>query len=200
MGKARLEAFSDGVFAIAITLLVLEIHIPAIRGANTPRVQFEGLLHQWPAYVVYAATFATIGIMWMNHNRLFAAITRVTHETMVANLALLAAVCFLPFLTDALSAYGISPVTSAAYALGFVPISLAFTWLRSAVHRAEGIPVVLDAWNIVGLTIYPVAAAVGYFFPYAGIALIAGIAVFYLLPKEFRTAPAEHSDPREEAL
>ena len=92
--SARLEAFSDGVFAIAITLLVLELKVPPFDAALGP-----ALLERWPSYVAFVLSFAMIGIMWLNHHRLFAYIRRVDHMLVVINGMLLLGVTFLPFPT-----------------------------------------------------------------------------------------------------
>ncbi|HYL05988.1 MAG TPA: TMEM175 family protein, partial [Thermoanaerobaculia bacterium] len=90
----RLEAFSDGVFAIAITLLILEIRVPAARVAAV------GLRHAlgeaWPSYIAYTLSFAIIGIMWANHHNICRFIGRANHTLVMLNLGLLFFVAFLP--------------------------------------------------------------------------------------------------------
>jgi uncharacterized membrane protein len=98
---ARIEAFSDGVFAIAITLLVLELKIPS-PGSTSLGV---ALARQWPSYVSFVISFAFIGIMWINHHRLFNHITRSDNVLMVLNLALLFGVTAVPFPTAVLAAH-----------------------------------------------------------------------------------------------
>jgi uncharacterized membrane protein len=93
MESRRAEAFSDGVFAIAITLLVLGLKLP---GGGTLTYQ---LLHDWPQYFAYVVSFITIGIMWMNHHTMLAHITRVDRPLLVINLLLLMAVVAIPFPT-----------------------------------------------------------------------------------------------------
>src|SRR5215471_12855867 len=98
---ARIEAFSDGVFAIAITLLILEIRVP--RPADGPLgVQ---LMRQWPSYVSFMISFCFIGIMWVNHHRLFNHIRRSDNLLMLFNLLLLLGVTFVPFPTSVLAAH-----------------------------------------------------------------------------------------------
>jgi uncharacterized membrane protein len=99
----RVEAFSDGVFAIAITLLILDIKVP--RGLSGPAALMAALLDQWPAYLAFLTSFATIGIMWVNHHRLFTLIRRVDHTLLLLNGLLLLGVTFVPFPTAVLSAY-----------------------------------------------------------------------------------------------
>jgi len=91
----RLEAFSDGVFAIAITLLVLDIAVPA-RDLDD---LWRGIAHQWPSYLAYATSFITIGGIWMAHHGMFRRLRYANTRVMQVNLLLLMAVSFLPFPT-----------------------------------------------------------------------------------------------------
>ena len=95
---ARIEAFSDGVFAIAITLLILEIKIPVENGDLANQ-----LLRQWPSYIAFVISFLFIGIMWINHHRLFNHIKRSDNVLMVLNLLLLLGVTSVPFPTAVLA-------------------------------------------------------------------------------------------------
>ena len=95
MDRGRTEAFSDGVFAVAITLLVLNFHTPE---GNLR----SGLLHMWPSLLAYAVSFLTVGIMWMNHHAMFRHVVRVDRPLQLLNLVLLMAVVLVPFPTDML--------------------------------------------------------------------------------------------------
>ena len=97
----RLEAFSDGVFAVAITLLVLNIRIPDSNTGDLWKVFFG----QWQLLVAYAISFFTIGVMWLNHHRLFQHIKRVDTGLMLLNLLLLSVIVFIPVPTALLSEY-----------------------------------------------------------------------------------------------
>src|SRR5262249_7042824 len=92
----RVEAFSDGVYAIAITLLILEVKVPHGNLA-------DGLLHLWPSFLAYLLGFSTIGVMWLNHHRLFQMIHRVDDVLLFLNLLLLLLVSFTPFPTAVLA-------------------------------------------------------------------------------------------------
>jgi uncharacterized membrane protein len=109
---ARLEAFSDGVIAIAITLLILEVKIPHVRAGNLA----AALGDQWPSYVAYALTFVVIGIMWMNHHRVFELIGRTDRGLLFVNLMMLMGIAFLPFPTALLADYVVDGGTNAAVA------------------------------------------------------------------------------------
>ena len=94
-GTTRTEAFSDGVFAIAITLLVLDLNIPQSGYEHL----LSSILHEWPAYLAYATSFMTIGGVWLAHHGLFARLQYVDQRLMRLNLLLLMVVAFLPFPT-----------------------------------------------------------------------------------------------------
>src|ERR1700735_5793616 len=94
MDSRRAEAFSDGVFAIAITLLVLDLRLPGAGPEHDTLI--HQLLHAWPQYFAYVVSFLTIGIMWMNHHTIFANITRVDRPLPVLHLLLLLGVGACP--------------------------------------------------------------------------------------------------------
>jgi uncharacterized membrane protein len=97
----RLEAFSDGVISIAITLLVLEISIPEAR----PGKLFDALAKQWPSYAAFVLSFVVIGIMWVSHHSMFERIANVDRRLLFLNLLLLMGIAFLPFPTALLASY-----------------------------------------------------------------------------------------------
>ena len=97
----RIEAFSDGMFAIAITLLILEVKVPAVEQGRLA----AALLRQWPSYLAFFLSFAYIGIMWMNHHRMFTHIRRSNDTLLVLNLLLLLGVTAVPFPTAVLAAH-----------------------------------------------------------------------------------------------
>lgn len=92
----RLEAFSDGIFAIAMTLLILEIRLPE---EIAPGNLGHALLHLWRSYLAFLTSFATIGVMWVNHHRIFNLIRRTDQAILALNLLLMLGVTFLPFPT-----------------------------------------------------------------------------------------------------
>jgi uncharacterized membrane protein len=125
---ARLEAFSDGVFAIAITLLVLEIKVPATSALVQLGGLWPALAQRWPNYVGYVVSFLIIGIMWVNHHALFAYIRRVDRPLMLANLLLLMGVGFLPFPTAILAEH-LADQAARTQATAFYGATLIFTSL-----------------------------------------------------------------------
>jgi uncharacterized membrane protein len=102
MSTNRLEAFSDGVFAIAITLLVLEIHVPEPGSGESLGHE---LLAQWPSYAAFVVSFLTIGIIWINHHAMVRRLRRADHSILIWNLLLLMTVSALPFTTALMATY-----------------------------------------------------------------------------------------------
>ena len=96
-----MEAFSDGIFAIAATLLILNVQVPhASAGQLTHQ-----LLELWPSYIAYATSFVTIGVMWLNHHAIFSRVARVDRPLVVFNLFMLGVISFLPFPTQVLGGH-----------------------------------------------------------------------------------------------
>lgn len=120
--STRVEAFSDGVFSIAITLLVLELAVPAMRGEFANR-----LLDEWPSYLAYLAAFATIGVLWMGHHTVFSLITGVDAGLLWRNLVLLLTVSVVPFPTAVIaSAYRVgSDADQAAAVVSYAVVGMA---------------------------------------------------------------------------
>jgi uncharacterized membrane protein len=101
----RLETFSDGVIAIAITLLVLEVHVPDPAEISGNRELWRALGDLWPEYVGYLLSFVIIGIMWANHHNIFKHIARTDQNLIVINTGLMLSIAFIPFTTDLLAEY-----------------------------------------------------------------------------------------------
>lgn len=110
----RLEAFSDGVFAVAITLLILNIGLPEADKLMDDAALWQALSDRWPAFLAYVISFLTIGVMWLNHHRLFTHIKRTNTPLMFINLLLLLIIVFIPFPTSLLADYIHSPNDHAA--------------------------------------------------------------------------------------
>ncbi|MFO1534583.1 MAG: TMEM175 family protein [Thermoplasmatota archaeon] len=138
---ARLEAFSDGVFAIAITLLVLELRVP-------DGDLLRGLLHEWPSFLSFSLSFVTILIMWTNHHANLSHVVRADGRLLFANGFLLMLVTFLPFPTAVLAEHladGDANVAATFYAGTFVLINLVWAgfWrsiVRGRAHLAPTLP------------------------------------------------------------
>ncbi|MFB9235966.1 TMEM175 family protein [Plantactinospora siamensis] len=138
LSTGRLEAFSDGVFAIAITLLVLDLVVPP-RDERHGESLAAALGHEWPAYFAYLVSFLVIGIIWVNHHALCGLVRRVDRLTLFANLFLLLTVSVIPFPTRLLAEYltaGADAHTAAAvYSGTMLMMAIAFTLLFLALTR-----------------------------------------------------------------
>src|SRR3954464_12167201 len=124
-----MEAFSDGVFAIAATLLVLEFTVSS--GPTAPPLGSQ-LLHLWPSYLAYVTSFVTIGIIWMNHHTVVGCMRGVDRTLLFLNLLLLMTVAFLPFPTRLVADYLNEPderYAVFAYAATFVVMSIVYNAL-----------------------------------------------------------------------
>ena len=141
----RLEAFSDGVFAVAITLLVLNIKIPGLdlpsnELPNDTILWQKKLLEEWPSLIAYVTSFATIGIMWLNHHRLFTHIKRTDTGLLLLNLLLLLFIVLVPVPTALLAEYVVRPNEHAAaiiYSGTFFVMACCFNllWRYASYHN-----------------------------------------------------------------
>ncbi len=136
----RLEAFSDGVFAIAITLLVLELKVPSLTVASgSPAELGKALLRQWPSYIGLVTSFFTILIMWVHHHAILRNVRRTDAWLHFANGCLLLGITFVPYPTSVLAAYLQTPAAKMAagfYAGTFVFIALCFyLFIRAAFRK-----------------------------------------------------------------
>lgn len=193
---ARIEAFSDGIFAIAITLLILEIHVPHEEPLGA------ALLRLWPSYLAFLASFVTIGVMWMNHHRLFNLIERSDQALLALNLLLMLGVSVVPFPTAVVAAHiGTSGARVAVCVLSgwFVFIAVIFNVLwRYASAGDRLLAHNVDHASVHGITrqyafgplYYFVALLIGVVSPVASVVFNLALAVFFAIPT--RTFHREH--------
>ena len=134
MHKGRLEAFSDGVIAIAITLLVLEIHVPGRAIVDEKGSLLNALGSQWPSYGAYVVSFAAIGVMWVNHHVLLQDVRVVDRALLFFNLFLLMGIAILPFPTALFAEYldkgNDSHIAAVVYSATMVLVSVGFGLMR----------------------------------------------------------------------
>jgi TMEM175 potassium channel family protein len=188
---SRLEAFSDGVFAIAATLLVLELHVPP----DEPDL-VHALTGLWPAYAAYLISFLTIGIIWVNHHTLLEHCRRVDRPFLYLNLLLLIAVGIVPFPTALVDQYILSEHGATAalvvYGLGAVLIALAFTGVflyathdhRLVGDRAEARRIREEGRLFpIGLGAYSLGIALAFVAPIVSLAVYGLTAIFYAFPR-----------------
>jgi len=191
-GTGRLEAFSDGVFAIAMTLLVLDMKVP--HDLTPGQTLARALVAQWPTYLAFATSFATILIMWVNHHRLFTHIGRADDGLMFSNGMLLLGVVLVPFPTALVAEYlGRSGQKTAAliYNSTFIAIAICFNLLwRSAStnarllrigHDREAVRHITDSFRF-GPLFYVITLIVGLLSVTASLAVSCALAIYYALP------------------
>jgi uncharacterized membrane protein len=202
----RLEAFSDGVFAIAITLLVLDIHVPE---PGSGRLGHE-LLAQWPSYAAYVISFITIGIIWMNHHVAFSRLRAVDHSILIWNLMLLLSVGILPFTTSLMATYlkegSGDSLAAAIYGASFLVMGAIFVLVNRQIlfRRPELLrePIAPEAARrtlfFAALGQIPYLLAVGFAFvsPYITIGICAACAFYYALPVASRAGERDQSGAR----
>lgn len=193
MSTNRAEAFSDGVFAIAITLLVLNIHVP---DPETEAGLAQALGAQWPSYAAYAVSFMTIGIIWINHHVMFRRLKVVDHGVLIWNLLLLMCVGALPFTTALMASYLTEAkgenLAAAVYSGSLVVMTLVFAATNYHVlfRRAQLLIDEVDEETrrltlkrgIFGVLPYLIATGVALVSPYLTLAICAAVAIFYALP------------------
>jgi uncharacterized membrane protein len=181
MGKGRLEAFSDGVIAIIITIMVLEMHVP--RGAD-----FESLRPLLPVFCSYVLSFVYVGIYWNNHHHMLHATTRVTGPILWANLHLLFWLSLFPFATGWVGENHMTGLPSAMYGVVLLAAASAFLILQQAIIAAEGPDSILkravgDDWKgKVSPVFYLIGIAVSFYSAWMAQACYVIVALIWLVP------------------
>jgi uncharacterized membrane protein len=191
----RVEAFSDGIFAIAITLLVLNIRVPTPDLTGHGSTLLPSLLHLWPAYLGYLISFFTIGIMWVNHHSMFVLIRRTDRYFLLISVFFLMWIAFLPFPTAVMAEYLPEPkgrkVALALYSATFVLIAVAYNalWWYAArrgrlLHEDADQEAVrtISRRYLLGPIAYAVSFALAFVNAWASLAVHGFLAAFYILP------------------
>ena len=194
--KNRLEAFSDGVFAIAITLLVIEIHPPELAEGESLA---HGLWEQWPDYLGYLLSFLVLGVMWLNHHRIFEPAKRIDGIVLVLNLNLLLWAVLVPFPTavvaDFLRDGGSDAETAVALYGGVILMAaISFTALFVGITRPSIVdelppPEVVRAARMrfgLGVGVYAGAFALSWLSPALALAAHGTMAAYYLTEQSSR--------------
>ena len=192
MSKGRVEAFSDGVFAVAATVLIFNVTIEK----TAPGGLLTALLAAWPKYAAYAASFLTIGVMWINHHGLFERIARMNRQLVFLNLLLLMAIVFLPFPTAVLGnniqVRGDANTAASLYGLNASIIAILFSgvWTYALTHPhllTEGVDrnEAMRSWPrfSVGLVAYLACIPLGQVSPMAVVIVCAALGVYYLFER-----------------
>ena len=178
LSTARMEAFSDGVIAVIITIMVLELHVPAENLTN-----LDGLHAIAPTLFIYLLSFVQVGIYWVNHHYLVDDAETVTHGMLWANLAFLFCLSLFPFAARWVGERGISSFSIALYASVSVLPALAWNILSAIICRRSGAPPPdSPAKLILSSILYLGAIPVAFFSPYAALAMLITVAILWLIP------------------
>jgi TMEM175 potassium channel family protein len=187
----RIEAFSDGVFAIAITLLIIEIGVPHVTGDESLS---EALGDLWPSYGAYVLSFVMIGIYWANHHSFFRLFVRTDHYFLILNVVFLMAIAFLPFPTAVLGEYlndsAQRDTAVRLYALGLLLPALGWfaVWMyanaRGLVDErlAPEYLRLLTAQYLLSNVLYAGALMLSFLDPWVALTIVVGLTLLYLLP------------------
>jgi len=181
MGKARLEAFSDGVIAVIITIMVLEMKVPH-------GVELEALRPVIPVFVSYALSFVYVGIYWNNHHHMLHAAGKVNGAILWANLHLLFWLSLIPFVTGWMGENHFAPMTVAFYGAVLLLSAIAYFVLSRALIRHDGDTSTLaralggDFKGKVSVALYVAAIALAFVNRWLSLALYVAVAVMWLVP------------------
>jgi uncharacterized membrane protein len=190
MNKTRFEAFSDGVYAFAVTLLVLGFAMPQLHDPSN-RELGTALLALWPNLIAYALSFGVIGIMWQNHHALFRLVERVDRRTVFLNLLLLGGTAFIPFATSALGSYPTLVPSTFLYGLALSFTATIYNLMLMHLVRSHAFHASVPKKTIaatvrgyrVGWVGYTTATLLALWVPLASFAAYLAIAIFFLIPR-----------------
>jgi len=177
----RLEAFSDGVIAILITIMVLELHTPA-------GTSWHALRHELPVLLAYVLSFVYLGIYWSNHHHMLAAVSRVSGAGLWANLHLLFWLSLVPFSTAWMSEHHFPPVPTATYGIVLLAAAIAYLILQTTLLHGEGEQSRLrtalgsDLKGKISPLLYCLGIGLSFVEPWLGLALYVAVALIWLVP------------------
>ena len=181
-GVARIEAFSDGVIAIIITIMVLELHAPEQDG-------FAALWQLWPVYLAYVLSYADVAIYWVNHHRLFSHARNVTNGLLWSNIALLFALSLVPFTTANLGKHGFSKTATVLYLGSLLAPALAYFWLQTTIRltgsqsaASRTYQRIMTRKGVTSMIIYGSAVPLSLVSPAIGVAMAGLVALIWMLP------------------
>lgn len=195
MGKNRLEAFSDGVLAIIITIMVLELKVP--HGET-----FDALLPLVPTFLSYVLSFVYLGIYWNNHHHMLHAATRVTGTMLWANLHLLFWLSLFPFATGWMGENHFAPMPSALYGMVLLMAAIAYWVLEQAIIASEGSASLLrravgrDWKGKLSPILYAVAIVSTFLVPWIAQAIYVFVAILWLVPDPRIERALRRGEPR----
>ena len=198
MPKGRLEAFSDGVIAILITIMVLELHTP-------DGTSWHALRHELPVLLTYVLSFVYLGIYWNNHHHMLAAASRVNGVALWANLHLLFWLSLIPFSTAWMSEHRFPSAPTAFYGIVLLAAAIAYLILQATLLRAEGehsrlrVALGSDVKGKISALLYCVGIGLTFADRWLGLAVYVAVALIWLVPdrrveRHLTTAPADRGE------
>lgn len=190
--KNRVETFSDGIFAIIVTLLVLEIKVPIINSTDSPIVLINSLINILPKFISWIISFFTICVIWVNHHRLFKMFKIISHGIFWFNSLLLLWISFIPFPTAMLGDYPNNIFAVAFYGLIMSFMALSFSLLRLYIMKNTKIletNVDLTEFKkgtyfsiLFGPVLYLIGASFSLIHPYISFSFYSFIAIYFIFP------------------
>lgn len=186
MGKGRVEAFSDGVLAIILTIMVLELKVPRLLESQVN--SWESLIPLLPIFMSYLLSFIYVGIYWTNHHHLLHATHRITGGILWANMHLLFWLSLIPFTTALVGLNHLESMPTALYGLVLLLTGLAFFILEATILAAEGPDSALaeavgNRWKeAASLIAYAVAVGTAFVHPYIALGIYVLVAIAWLVP------------------
>jgi len=179
LNSSRLEAFSDGVLAVIITIMVLDLRVPSVHEASN----WAAIRGNLSLIIVYLLSFIQIGIYWVNHHYLLDDLEHVTHAILWSNLALLFCLSLIPFGTQWIAARGVEPVPVVVYVLCFLAPAAAWAVLANTICTRTGIrPAASFGKQIFSLVMDLGAIAMAFVSPWGALGMIAIVSFVWLLP------------------
>ena len=181
MTKARLEAFSDGVIAILITIMVLELHVPH-------DASWQALAPILPVFLTYVLSFVLIGIYWNNHHHMLHASERINGKVLWANLHLLFWLSLVPFVTGWMGQNHFAPIPCAAYGIVMLCAAIAYYILAHALVAVQGPDSRLaralgdDSKGKISVALWAIGIALAFVSATASVAVYVGVALIWLVP------------------
>ncbi len=201
MPKGRLEAFSDGVIAVIVTIMVLELHVPRDDG-------WSGFVHVLPPVAIYVLSFLMVGIYWINHHELMRRCEQIDYKVLWANLLFLLGLSFVPFAADYVGVKHFDSFSALLYNGAMIVAGLTFFLLRDSVMRMQKAHGELGQQHkaeaqkhVVSLAIYVVAIPLAFVHPLLSFGLNLVVTLLWIIPevgtRRLVTVPTRHHTPAE---
>jgi len=201
----RLEAFSDGVIAIVITLMIFQIKIPTVADNATSSEIWNCWLNVLPSLIVYVLSFVMVGVLWVNHHQFFHQLKNIDRQLLWYNLHLLFWMCIIPIPTAFLGQHFQRPEATALYGFNLFMTAVAFALMREYVNKSEHLLIdnlsgalrkKLRRKLLTTVGLYFISIFVGYISPYISIAIFLLVIVMYFMPQNIVIETKKGHEPK----